>query len=70
MKTVSLFLCFILAACASDPQVIYVCPKLKTYTPQEQLNQAAAEDFLPPNSPLVDPLLEWASLRNQLKVCQ
>lgn len=70
MKNVSLFLCLILAACASDPRTIYVCPKLKTYTQSEQLNQAAAEDMLPVNSPLDEPLLEWAQLRSELKVCQ
>ena len=67
MKYAPLFLCLLLCACASPS--VSVCPKIRTYTRTEQLNQAAAEDFLPANSPLIDPLLEWASLRAQLKAC-
>jgi len=64
MKTAFLFL--LLTGCASNA---CVCPQIRNYTTTEQYNQAAAEDFLPPNSPLNDPLLEWARLRAQLKAC-
>jgi hypothetical protein len=72
-RYIAFFLCLIslvnLTACATSAPPASVCPKIKTYSPQEQLNQAAAEDLLPKNSPLAEPLLEWSSLRNQLKAC-
>lgn len=66
MRLAALFFVLVFAGCATNTSI---CPKIRNYTQQEQLNQAAAEDFLPPNSPLVQPLLEWASLRAQLKAC-
>lgn len=66
MKYTSLFLCFFLSVCASTSSV---CPQIRTYSQKEQLNQAAAEDMLPPGSALESPLLEWARLRSELKAC-
>jgi hypothetical protein len=67
MRLAPLFLCLLVCACASPSAV--GCLKLKTYTPQEQNAQANAEEALPQDSPLVEPLLEWANLRNQTRAC-
>ena len=67
MKLVPLFLCLLLCACASPIGV--GCLKLKTYTPDEQRAQANAEEALPQDSPLIEPLLEWENLRHQTKAC-
>ena len=63
-------LLLLLASCA-DPSVCgpAICAKVRHYTPEQQLNQAAAEDFIRDDSPLVEPLLEWAALRAELKAC-
>ena len=62
----SLFFCLLLVGCASQTSV---CPAIRNYSRTEQLNQAATEATLPPDSPLIQPLLEWAKLRAQLKAC-
>lgn len=62
----AIFALLLLTGCASNA---CVCPTIRDYSRIEQLNQAATEATLPPDSPLIQPLLEWASLRAQLKVC-
>lgn len=58
----------LLTGCASSGNC--GCPQLRDYSRIEQLNQADTEAALPPDSPLVQPLLEWAKLRSELKGCQ
>ena len=65
MKAV--FALLFLTGCASSGAC--VCPQIQQYSRVEQLNQAATEATLPSDSPLVQPLLEWAKLRQELKAC-
>ena len=60
------FLFLLLTSCATNEGV---CPQIRTYTKKEQLQQIIAEEKLPDNSPLVNPLLEWHKLRSELKAC-
>ena len=66
MNKLRFVLLLLLSGCATSSGV---CPQIRTYTCQEELNQAATESTLPPDSPLVQPLLEWSDLRGQLKAC-
>lgn len=62
----ALVVLLLLTGCASNSGV---CPQIRTYSQTEQLNQAATEATLPADSPLVQPLLEWAKLRQELRAC-
>ena len=70
MKTYALFFCLILTGCAGfAQQTASVCPPIRNYTALEQDRIAAAMDMLPSDSALEQPLLEWESLRLQLRTC-
>lgn len=68
MKFIALPFVLLLGFCTTT-QFVNICPKIKTYTQDDQNAQADAEEKLTPNSPLNEPLLEWSDLRDELKSC-
>jgi hypothetical protein len=63
-------LCAVLAVAGCTHPVVTSCPAIRAYTPAEEDALANALDALPDNSPIVEPMLEWAKLRGELASCQ
>ena len=57
-----------LTSCASG--VSNTCPQIRNWTPQQEDEIAANLSTLPPDSPLIAPLIEWERLRSIAKACQ
>lgn len=61
----------LLAACKPAPvPVISDCPVIASYSKAQQMEMVAEIGMLPPKAVLHKALIEWASLRAQLKKCQ
>ena len=68
MRWVVLLALIALAGCTNP--VVTSCPAIRSYTPVEEDALANAFNALPDNSPLIQPMLEWAKLRGELASCQ
>lgn len=64
-----------LAACASTPKPVaptpqVVCPALKTYTDTDRAALARALQPIPPDSPIIGIIGDYAALRKAVQACQ
>lgn len=66
MKT--LFFLLLLAGCNTTP--ILLCQSVKPWSDQEQKKMADDVNFLPPDSPLIGAMLDYARMRNEARECQ
>jgi hypothetical protein len=51
------------------PVITTACPPLKSYTPDEQLQMAAALQALPQDNPLVQAMEDYGQLRKTVRAC-
>ena len=63
-----------LTSCASTPKPVaptpqVVCPALKTYTDPERVALARALQPIPPDSPIIAVIGDYAALRKAVQAC-
>ncbi len=71
LKTIATVIALVLTAGCQNPAVsLCECPHVKNWTSLEQHDLLESEKKLPPESPLIDALIDYKRLRNEAKACQ